>query len=40
MLYFRSFTVWGFTFKSLVHFKIIFVSALKGFSVTLLHMNI
>ena len=29
MLYFRSFTVWGFTFKSLIHFKIIFVSALR-----------
>ena len=41
MLSFRNFVVSGFTFKSLIHFELIFVSGVsQGSSLILLHMNI
>ena len=41
MLSFRNFVVAGVTFKSLIHFELIFVSGVsQGPSLILLHMNI
>ena len=41
MLSFRNFVVAGVTFKSLIHFELIFMSGVsQGPSLILLHMNI